>query len=1184
MFGALIIVILGLCAISTVQAACNVGQTSCLISSLPATPGYYMVVDPAHPEYLLNNGTRICSGGTVKPNPTTCNSQQGFYAFLTGHTDTPVSGLFSCIDGNFYALTSLNGCSNNPQYLCNANYVVPAGYTAISNSVNYNCASGSAIGTICTPSSSCAAGYVGTPAGFVICTQTGIDTNVWQGPGISNCFPSSSPPPATDGGCPGAVCTGWSDLPYAMYGSIGYIKTNTGSPISNDPTILCAGQHKVFSSCQTSGGYIGTASGRVSCLSANDMVNDIPIDGCFPDPSLHCDPYPIPNNLVAVDASVNDIVNTCGYSQIALDNGGAGIGSQCVATQCASGFAGSPSGQLICTKVGNTAQWVGVPLAGCESLSVPCTARTRDTFPGYTSCNSTASGSYCHYFCDTERGYFDSNGEAGGIDTLCFNGQWFNPVGCYDNTHSIGTSCLVPYTQTGFNLSTCTDVTDQALCNPNNNPFMSCAHGYVNTGITGNVVCDRGTWNGPLFGCTLPVCTLPLFQPGYTIVPSGICVAGASTGTTCKAVCAPGFQETANFVAGTTVSCTATGLANAIWVGAFSGCEPIPNLTSCQAVAQFGYTGGCPITISGEICTPTTCDSSLGYTGAAYNILQCVDGAWEGQFMGCTPPSCSNYTQPGYALCQSSVVSSLCVQTTCAIGYVGTPVGTITCSGSLHWNGLFTGCVGCQSFTAPAGYRDSTVNLPLGTVYAANCAQTASGTGVGHATCQNDGTWVTNVAFIGCTQNVYLPNNGSFLLANPAQTNAGLTVFVASSYSFGYFEVWALQGISNRQLLSSGTTATILYDHSIFGYNSSMFIIASSTERFMDNRETIHPTYLELVVLQQASTTVWQPAFRARYIPDVTTMPYVVTSIYQPKVRIFDNDPDTLIVYFTAESLQAIPASPPTTYASTIYYTVRCILPTLPSDVPFNYPAYTLTDCTVLTLNGTDPAQIAVGLSDRYTNYYPFQIQTPDAPYVASCDVLTKDQFGAQNQTLSPGGFSQSDYIISPSIDNPEGRGLVSFDNLVSDITPLGVVFNPYGGGCVNCYLFYYSATNTVGYVLNAQLCNYNFTVCNSIPPTIVLPFGNGNSATNDTFTHKWFTAVDVIDPTNLLTMVPLPFPLVPDPFIYTAACRDSFLGTVSAPASSESASSNVVGIIAVVVIIIPAIMGGVYYYYLHKQ
>ena len=176
--------------------------------------------------------------------------------------------------------------------------------------------------------------------------------------------------------------------------------------------------------------------------------------------------------------------------------------------------------------------------------------------------------------------------------------------------------------------------------------------------------------------------------------------------------------------------------------------------------------------MSGDTCSASSC--APGYTGSPLGTITCSNGQVSGSFAGCTlPASCSATTPQGYiANCGTIASGATCTAQSCASGYVGSPSGSLSCSNG-QVSGAFAGCslpASCSA-TVPAAYiaNCGTTIASGDTCIPQSCASGYVGSPTGAMSCSNG---QVSGAFTGCT----LPVSCSATVPAAYVTNCGTTI------------------------------------------------------------------------------------------------------------------------------------------------------------------------------------------------------------------------------------------------------------------------------------------------------------------------------------------------------------------------------------------------------------------------
>ena len=393
-------------------------------------------------------------------------------------------------------------------------------------------------GTTCG-ATMCAAGYVGTPGGSLSCYD-GVVSGSFSGCTVPSACPADTVGYATDCGAhiaSGATCSATACAP----------------------------------------GYTGTAGGSLSC--ANGVITG-KLRGCAV-PVVQA-----AGRTCAVPSSPM-YATSCGGQTVAS-------GAACVATACAPGYIGTPSGTLSCADGVITGK-----LVGCSAPS----GCTPPATPGYaTDCGATmVSGATCA----AQSCAYGYDGTPSGA-LSCTNGAI--TVSC-----ALPTSCAIPST-TGYTVSCAATLSSCATC-----VATACAPGYAGTPL-GVLSCSKGVLSGKLRGCALQA-TKRVCSPDTQNYTSTCAV--MASGTKCSAQsCAHGYIGKPSG----TLSCTDGAVK-----GALVGCSsPAP----CSPPKTPVYATDCGATMtSGTTCGASAC--AFGFAGKPSGALSCTNGAITGAFAGC---------------------------------------------------------------------------------------------------------------------------------------------------------------------------------------------------------------------------------------------------------------------------------------------------------------------------------------------------------------------------------------------------------------------------------------------------------------------------------------------------------------------------------------------------------------------
>ena len=122
--------------------------------------------------------------------------------------------------------------------------------------------------------------------------------------------------------------------------------------------------------------------------------------------------------------------------------------------------------------------------------------------------------------------------------------------------------------------------------------------------------------------------------------------------------------------------------------------------------------------MSGDTCSASSC--APGYTGSPLGTITCSNGEATGKLRGCAVLVTKRPCTPDMTMASGTK----CIAQSCASGYIGTPSGTLSCT-DVVLKGALVGC----STPAPC-------NPPKVPAYATDCSATmTSGTTCGASAC-----------------------------------------------------------------------------------------------------------------------------------------------------------------------------------------------------------------------------------------------------------------------------------------------------------------------------------------------------------------------------------------------------------------------------------------------------------------
>jgi len=478
----------------------------------------------------------------------------------------------------------------------------------------------------------------------------------------------------------------------------------------------------------------GAQFGAMVLLTADNVAADATSVACTPEARRLNSPGQLDVPLESGGASRR--LSTCdsnlaaaglGATQISSDCLGKEGGEVCIA-ECASGYArsGEPS-MYTCLTSGTYQGSVGFQCApiACE-YSFP-------TGVGVThTCAGVAYGSSCTSSCTSGYNYASGSGQQthecgvdksfGGTSPTC------EPKAC--TTTQFGST---------FKASSCDGKTFGQSC------VVGCADGWTLQGQAQVFECQAsGSFTGTDPTCEPNVCGAAAVPPATSDIAVAAKCKTITTGQTCEAACAPGYQgDTA------TLTCTA--------LGSITGTLPTCSRSSCNANAvtwSASVSHGCSGLLVADTCTVGCADGYALPSGSRPESWTCgwssalSDVVPQGTVPTCEALECTTNVPVGSLLehsCGGKTTGQSC-SAECKAGYSGT-AQTYTCLSTRAFDGTLPTCTPlvCPARDELDVVQTGCDNLKFGETCHAGCGEGFSGSSLATWTCalNTDGTTVS---------------------------------------------------------------------------------------------------------------------------------------------------------------------------------------------------------------------------------------------------------------------------------------------------------------------------------------------------------------------------------------------------------------------------------------------------------